>query len=75
MNEDDYIGRRMRHRRWEQGMSQTELADSVLIEPHDIQLFESGVRSVPRLLLIKIAAVQDVPVSYYTDGIEDAPAE
>ncbi|MDU8943947.1 hypothetical protein RXV90_11150 [Rhodophyticola sp. MJ-SS7] len=56
-------------------MSQTELADSVLIEPHDIQLFESGVRSVPRLLLIKIAAVQDVPVSYYTDGIEDAPAE
>ena len=73
MKKDDYIGRRIRQRRWEQGMKQAELAERLKIGTHHVKIFEAGITPVPPSLLVEIAAIQKVPVSHYTEGFENAP--
>ena len=63
---DLLIGRKVRHLRWQRGESQLELAEALGITITEVQLYEAGVRTVPFLLLQKIAEAQETPSSYYT---------
>ncbi len=48
-------------------MTQLELANSLGISFQDLQQIESSMREVTRPLLKKIAAIQDMQLSYYLD--------
>lgn len=62
---DFAVGRKVRHRRWQRGETQPELAKKLDISYMEVQLYESGVRPIPVLLLKKIARVQETPLNYY----------
>ena len=59
------VGRKIRHRRWQRGETQPELAGKLGMSYKEIQLYETGVRLVPTLLLRRIAEAQETPLSYY----------
>lgn len=65
------VGRKIRHRRWQRGETQPELAGKLGISYKEVQLYETGVRLVPTLLLRKIAEAQETPLSYYLDANDE----
>lgn len=65
------VGRKIRHRRWQRGETQPELACKLGISYKEVQLYETGVRLVPTLLLRKIAEAQETPLSYYLDSHDE----
>lgn len=69
---DIHVGKRVRHRRWMVGMTQQQLADRVGIKFQQIQKYETGMNRVSASRLFDIAAVMDVPVSFFFEGIEEA---
>lgn len=69
---DTHVGKRVRHRRWMVGMTQQQLADRVGIKFQQIQKYETGMNRVSASRLFDIAAVMDVPVSFFFEGIEGA---
>ena len=62
-----FVGRKIRHRRWQMGETQLSLADRLGIPYTDLQLYESGVRTVPFGLLERVAEVQETSIDFYTD--------
>ena len=67
---DQHVGQRIRQRRWQLGMTQTQLAQSVGIRFQQIQKYETGANRVSASRLWGIAEALDVPVSHFFDGIE-----
>lgn len=66
---DAEVGQRVRTRRLEQGLSQTELGDKSGVTFQQIQKYEKGVNRIGAGRLQQIATVLDVPVTYfYGDG-------
>lgn len=63
----DCVGRKIRHKRWQNGMTQLELANRLGISFQEVQLMEANVREVSEAFLERIAAVQDTPLKYYLD--------
>ena len=66
---DHLIGRNIRHRRWQRGETQLELAEKLGISLREVKLYETGVRSVPVLLLKRIATAQETSIEYYRDEL------
>ncbi len=72
---DVHVGKRIRHRRWMNGTTQQQLAESVGIKFQQIQKYETGMNRVSASRLWDIARVLGVPVSFFFDGLEaEAPA-
>ena len=77
---DVHVGKRIRHRRWMNGTTQQQLAESVGIKFQQIQKYETGMNRVSASRLWDIAHVLDVPVSFFFEGLdaqakdESAPA-
>ena len=67
---DQHVGQRIRQRRWEIGMTQSQLGQSVGIRFQQIQKYETGVNRVSASRLWGIAEALEVPVSYFFEGIE-----
>ena len=67
---DVHVGRRVRHCRWTQGMTQQQLGDSVGIKFRQIQKFEIGANRISADRMWKIAAALNVPVSFFFEGLE-----
>jgi transcriptional regulator with XRE-family HTH domain len=65
---DDELGKRIRLRRVEQNMSQTELADKLGVSFQQVQKYEKGVNRVGAARLQKIATALDVPITFFYDG-------
>jgi transcriptional regulator with XRE-family HTH domain len=65
---DIELGRRIRLRRLEQDVSQTELGDKVGVSFQQIQKYEKGVNRVGAARLQQIATALDVPVTFFFDG-------
>lgn len=66
---DHEVGRRVRTRRLEQQMSQTELADLCGVTFQQVQKYEKGTNRIGAGRLQKIAAALNVPITYfYGDG-------
>ena len=71
---DAHVGKRVRHRRWMIGMTQQQLAATVGIKFQQIQKYETGMNRISASRLWDIAEALEVPVSFFFEGIESAPA-
>jgi transcriptional regulator with XRE-family HTH domain len=65
---DTELGKRIRLRRVEQHISQSELADKLGVSFQQVQKYEKGVNRVGASRLQQIATALDVPVTYFFDG-------
>jgi transcriptional regulator with XRE-family HTH domain len=72
---DVYVGKRIRHRRWMNGTTQQQLAESVGIKFQQIQKYETGMNRVSASRLWDIANVLDVPVSFFFEGLDTQPKD
>ena len=71
---DVHIGRRIRERRIELGMSQSALADVLGITFQQVQKYERGGNRVSGSRLWDISRALGVEVSHFFDGLTDAGA-
>ncbi|MCP5433584.1 MAG: helix-turn-helix transcriptional regulator [Alphaproteobacteria bacterium] len=71
---DIHVGQRVRHRRWLVGMTQQQLANAVGIKFQQIQKYESGANRISASRLWDLSNALGVPVSFFFDGLERAPA-
>jgi transcriptional regulator with XRE-family HTH domain len=65
---DIELGARIRLRRIEQDISQTELGDKLGVSFQQVQKYEKGVNRVGAARLQQIATALDVPVTFFYDG-------
>jgi len=72
---DVHVGKRIRHRRWMVGTTQQQLAESVGIKFQQIQKYETGMNRVSASRLWDIAAVLDVPISFFFEGLDSEKSE
>lgn len=72
---DVHVGKRVRHRRWLIGMTQQQLAERVGIKFQQIQKYETGANRISASRLWDIADALEVPVSFFFEGLQEAPAE
>lgn len=71
---DIYVGKRIRHRRWVNGMTQQQLAEGVGIKFQQIQKYETGANRVSASRLWDIANVLGVPVAFFFEGLDEHSA-
>ena len=73
---DTHIGKRIRFRRIELGLSQAKLAErtntGLAYQQH--QKYESGQNRVSAAMLWHLATALDVPLSYYFEGLKERKA-
>lgn len=67
---DKYVGRRLKNRREELGLSQEKLADALGISFQQVQKYERGFNRVGASRLFAIAQELGVTVSYFFEGLE-----
>jgi transcriptional regulator with XRE-family HTH domain len=76
--QDQAVGRRIRIRRLQLGLSQQALGDALGISYQQVQKYEQGVSRIGAGRLQKIGEILHVPVSFFFDeqigGSEDADA-
>jgi transcriptional regulator with XRE-family HTH domain len=68
---DVHVGKRIRHRRWQVGMTQQQLAECVGIKFQQIQKYECAINRVSASRLWDIAEAQSVHVSNYFLGMNE----
>lgn len=69
---DSFVGERIRQRRLEIGMTQTELAEKINVRFQQVQKYENGLNRVAASRLWRIAEALEVPVNYFFEEIESA---
>jgi transcriptional regulator with XRE-family HTH domain len=65
---DVELGKRIRLRRVEQHISQTELGDKLGVSFQQVQKYEKGVNRVGAARLQQIATALDVPITFFYSG-------
>jgi transcriptional regulator with XRE-family HTH domain len=71
---DAEVGRRVRSRRLECRLSQTELADRIGVTFQQVQKYEKGVNRIGAGRLQRIAEALEVPISFFFGGAPGASA-
>ena len=66
---DAEIGRRIRARRLERGLSQTELGTRLGVTFQQVQKYEKGVNRVGAGRLQRVAEVLEVPITFFYEGM------
>src|SRR5690348_6824980 len=64
-NRDAEVGQRVRSRRLEQRLSQTELADRIGVTFQQVQKYEKGVNRIGAGRLQRISEALEVPISFF----------
>jgi transcriptional regulator with XRE-family HTH domain len=76
-NRDAEVGRRVRSRRLECRLSQTELADRIGVTFQQVQKYEKGVNRIGAGRLQRISEALEVPITFFfgagTEGAKPAP--
>ncbi|MEJ6398378.1 helix-turn-helix domain-containing protein [Yoonia sp. 208BN28-4] len=72
---DVHVGKRIRHRRWMNGVTQQQLAEQVGIKFQQIQKYETGMNRVSASRLWDIASVLGVEVSFFFEGLDEEAAQ
>lgn len=67
---DAYVGRRMKDKREEKGLSQETLAKDLGISFQQVQKYERGFNRVGASRLLQIANILEVPIEYFFDGLQ-----
>ena len=72
---DFHVGQRVRLRRTLLGMNQTALGEALGLTFQQVQKYEKGGNRISASMLVRIAHVLDVPVSFFFDDLpeENAP--
>lgn len=68
---DVHVGRRVRLRRKELGISQERLADGLDLTFQQVQKYERGSNRISASKLYEIARVLRVPVAFFFEGLDD----
>jgi transcriptional regulator with XRE-family HTH domain len=71
---DAEVGRRVRSRRLECRLSQTELADRIGVTFQQVQKYEKGVNRIGAGRLQRISEALEVPITFFFGGAPGAPA-
>lgn len=71
---DLHVGKRLRRRRRLLGLTQQQLAESIGIRFQQIQKYECGANRVTASRLYELAVALNVPVNYFFEGLQAAPA-
>jgi len=72
---DEYVGKRVRQRRWMVGFSQQQLGEAVGIKFQQIQKYETGMNRISASRLWDIAETLGVPVTFFFDGYDEVSIE
>lgn len=72
---DCHIGRRMRVRRVQLGLSQAALGEKIGISFQAVQKYESGLIRIACCRLFELADVLAVPIGYFFEGVGGADEE
>jgi transcriptional regulator with XRE-family HTH domain len=70
---DEEVGRRVRSRRLECGMTQTELADGIGVTFQQVQKYERGANRIGASRLQGIAETLKVPITFFFDNDHRQP--
>ena len=70
---DVHVGKRVRERRVQLGMSQKSLAKSVGVSFQQIQKNERGTNRIGASRMFELSKVLDVPVSFFFDELPPQP--
>src|SRR4051812_48005709 len=65
---DAEVGRRVRSRRLECRLSQTDLADRIGVTFQQVQKYEKGVNRIGAGRLQRISEALDIPITFFFDG-------
>jgi len=71
---DAEVGRRVRSRRLESRLSQTELADKIGVTFQQVQKYEKGVNRIGAGRLQRISEALEVPITFFFDASPHAAA-
>src|SRR5689334_4362799 len=71
---DVHVGARVRQRRTLLGMSQEKLGDALGLTFQQVQKYERGANRIGASRLHHVSQVLDVPVGYFFEDLEVAPA-
>src|SRR3954462_3360088 len=69
---DQEVGRRVRSRRLESRLSQTELANKIGVTFQQVQKYEKGVNRIGAGRLQRISEALDVPITFFFDATPHA---
>jgi len=69
---DEEVGRRVRSRRLESRLSQTELADKIGVTFQQVQKYEKGVNRIGAGRLQRIAEALEVPITFFFNATPHA---
>jgi transcriptional regulator with XRE-family HTH domain len=72
---DKTIGARIRTRRLEQHISQSELGNMLGVSFQQVQKYEKGVNRIGSARLVQLAKALDIEVSFFLDERKRPPAE
>lgn len=70
---DSHVGQRIRDRRNELGMSQTEVANALGVTFQQVQKYERGTNRVGASRLFDLSKVLGVQVEFFFEGLENQP--
>ena len=70
---DQLLGQRIRARRLEQHISQSELSDKLGVSFQQVQKYEKGVNRVGSARLMEIAAALDTDMAYFIGDLDGKP--
>src|SRR3954453_22926848 len=71
---DQEVGRRVRSRRLECRLSQTELADKIGVTFQQVQKYEKGTNRIGAGRLERISEALDVAITFFFDATPHAPS-
>lgn len=72
---DLHVGKRLRLIRQVRGITQQKLADQVGVTFQQIQKYEKGTNRIGASRLFEFSRALDVSVSFFFDGLEEAPQQ
>ena len=70
---DTHVGQRIRDKRNERGMSQTEVANALGVTFQQVQKYERGTNRVGASRLFDLSRILSVPVQYFFEGLKNQP--
>ena len=68
---DLHVGRKLKQKRLELGISQDDLAGSVNLTFQQVQKYEKGINRVSSSKLYDFAKFLNIDISYFFDGLDD----
>lgn len=72
---DVHVGQRLKNRRRLLGLSQEALGRQLGLTFQQIQKYERGMTRVSASRLLQLSIILEVPISYFFEGIPNAPTE